>query len=109
MRPTEAQAYPGMPGYGYRARMSSDTDDRAARLAALMYALQAHEFRAEVADDVLRVTSPERPAHEVQVRCAPRASDGGELWFESGGEPLGGAWQITETLTAIKGLTAVRM
>jgi hypothetical protein len=86
-------------------------DDRSDRLNVLMLALRGHEFRAEITDDVLRLASPDRPAHEVEVRCSPRASDGGRLWYVGpGGKPLAEADNnIALALTAIKELTAVRM
>lgn len=85
-------------------------DDRSDRLNVLMLALRGHEFRAEITDEVLRLASPERPAHELEVRCSPRASDGGRLWFEAEGQPIAEADNnISIALTEIKKLTAVRM
>jgi hypothetical protein len=88
-----------------------EPDPRLARLGVLMWALKGHEFGAELDDDgTLRVAAPERPDYVLEVRCAPRAADGGRLWFESAGEPIAEADHITEALTAVKGLTArVRM
>jgi hypothetical protein len=83
--------------------------DRIDRLAALGYALTAHAFTIELTGDVLHVTSPDRPGYVIDVRCAHRMFDAGRLWFVSGADPLAEAGQITEALTAIKGLTAVRM
>lgn len=76
-----------------------------------MWALRGHEYRAEITDGVLRLASPDYPGREVEVHCAPRASDGGRLWYVGpGGQPLAEADNnIALALTAIKQLTAVRM
>lgn len=93
----------------HSANDQSPLDERPDRLGALTFALRAHEFVVEQEADLIRVSSPVHPGREFKVACAPRASDGGQLWFESAGEPLAEAGDITGALTAIKGLTAVRM
>lgn len=89
----------------------SEADARAARLHALSLALRLHEFKADLADDgqLLTVSSPGRPGHEVQVWCARRASDGGGMWFATQGKSIAAADDVTGALVAIKGMTAVRM
>jgi hypothetical protein len=84
-------------------------DERPDRLGALAYALRGHEFVVDQCADLIRVSSPAHPGREVEVRCAHRAGDGGRLWFEAAGKPLAEATDITTALTAVKGLTAVRM
>jgi hypothetical protein len=86
-----------------------DIDQRADRLGALAFSLRGHDFVVDQEVDLIRVSSPAHPGRELEVRCTPRASDDGRLWFESSGGPLAEAHDVTGALTAVKGLTAVRM
>lgn len=88
------------------ARHTSPSD----RLAMLAAHLSAHGYETEPAADGLVVRGPTargccgiHPA--MVVLCEPRADDGGRLWFiTSWRQPLAEHDQITQAVTAIKGL-----
>ena len=75
-----------------------------------MHVLSAHGYLADLTGDAaLHVAHAAHPGWALEVRCTPRASDYGRLWFTGGGEPLAEAGDPTGAMVAIKGKTAVRM
>jgi hypothetical protein len=77
-----------------------------------MFALQAHDFVADHISDgpLLRVSTPRRPGLKLDIRCGPRSSDSGRLWFlrKPNGRPLAAADDIAGALVAVKDLTAAQ-
>ena len=88
----------------------TEPDERQAALGQLLQVLRGHGLVADMLTDRIRVSQPRTPAIEIDIRCAPRASCDGELWFfADGGRPIAAADQFHEAIPAIKGLTAVRL
>lgn len=92
------------------ATADDTTDERQAALRQLLEALRGHNFVADMLTGRIRVSQPRTPGIEVDIYCAPRASDDGALWFlADGGRPIGPADQLHVAIPAIKGLTSARL
>jgi hypothetical protein len=89
--------------------------EREARLSALAMALPVHGYVVGWEEDgaLLCVSSPSSRI-ELKIRCAPRATDAGRLWFvaEQLAEPTQAlaeaSGEIMHALVAVKGLMSTR-
>lgn len=85
--------------------------ERREKLAQLLQALRADGLVADlVTPDLMTVSGPRTPGIEVPVRCGPRVSRGGVLWFFGrDSRPLAPADQIEATVTELRKQAAVHL
>ncbi len=91
---------------------SSDTDQRRARIIALAQILQGQGLDPQVAESDPLLGIPRPGDTTLLVRCDPRASDGGRLWFYSPpGHPIVEAddAHLQDAVVALKSHVRVRM
>lgn len=95
---------------GYPSPMTEpakESDERAARLSALMLHLRGHQFVADVVGGThVRCYPPARPSAELHIRCALRPDDSGTLWYAAKDRWLSEATDVTGALIQVKRLTA---